>query len=252
MNQLHVGFNKEVLPVGGCLFIGDDISEAPHKFRPKVSDPAKHSFNPIKDISEAQAQEFAEVIYTVYGQGENTLTVRNGQIDLAPALYKGKRLDELRGSEEVERLRDDILFNPIVRNCLSSKKKDFVFDAGRVIFARLNRTELGTKASLLIGLSLMSFYKGQLVIPDFGFYGRDAHASLIRENRLVAGVNFLGELSDKLRRSVLLIKDKQAAGATFEDAEVLAKFAGLRLDPDHKNNNYNAFIDRAMGVSGEL
>jgi hypothetical protein len=38
----------------------------------------------------------------VCGQGENTLTVRNGQIDLAPALYKGKRLDEVRGSEEVE------------------------------------------------------------------------------------------------------------------------------------------------------
>jgi hypothetical protein len=163
MNQLHVGFNKKVMPVGGCLFIGDDISEVPHKFRPRVFDPAKHSFNPIKNITEAQAQEFAEVIYTVYGQGENTLTVRNGQIDLAPAVYKGKRLDEVRGSEEVERLRDDILFNPVVRNCLSSKKKDFVFDAGRVVFARLNRKELGTKASLLIGLCLMSFYKGELI-----------------------------------------------------------------------------------------
>jgi hypothetical protein len=68
MNQLHVGFNKKVLPIGGCLFIGDDISAVPHKFRPKVFDPAKHSFNPIKDITEAQPQEFAEVIYTrAYG-----------------------------------------------------------------------------------------------------------------------------------------------------------------------------------------
>jgi hypothetical protein len=117
MNQLNVGFNKKVMPVGGCLFIGDDISEVRHKFRPKVFDPAKHSFNPIKDITEAQAQEFVEVIYSVYGLGENTMTVRNGQIDLAPALYKGKRLDELRGSEEVERLRDDMVgigVNPVI------------------------------------------------------------------------------------------------------------------------------------------
>jgi hypothetical protein len=57
LNKLYVGFNKKVLPVGGCLFIGDDISEVPHKFRPKVFDPAKHSFNPIRDITEAQAQE---------------------------------------------------------------------------------------------------------------------------------------------------------------------------------------------------
>ncbi len=62
----------------------------------------------------------------------------------------------MAGSEEVERLRDDILFNPIVRRCLSSKKKDFVFDPERVMFAQLNRKELGTKASLLIGLSLIA------------------------------------------------------------------------------------------------
>jgi hypothetical protein len=33
----------------------------------------------------------------------------------------------------------------------------------------------------------MSYYKGQLVIPDFGFYGRDIHSRLIREERLIAG-----------------------------------------------------------------
>jgi hypothetical protein len=64
-----------------------------------------------------------------------------------------------------------------------------------------------------------------IVVPDFGFYGREGHVSVIRENRLVAGVNSLGELPPKLRQSVLLIKDKEAAGATVEDAETLAKYA---------------------------
>jgi hypothetical protein len=46
-----------------------------------------------------------------------------------------------------------------------------------------------------IGLLLIAQFKGQLVIPSFGFYGRDAHVNLIEEDRLIAGVNTLGELS---------------------------------------------------------
>lgn len=50
--------------------------------------------------------------------------------------------------------------------------------------------------------------------------------SLIREERLIAGVNFLGELPTKLRQVALLIDDKQASGATMQDAETLAAYAG--------------------------
>ena len=49
----------------------------------------------------------------------------------------------------------------------------------------------------------MSHFKGQLVVPDLGFYGRDSHLSLVREDRLIGGVNFLAELPDGLRRGVL-------------------------------------------------
>jgi hypothetical protein len=64
----------------------------------------------------------------------------------------------------------------------------------------------------------MAHFKGQIVVPDFGFYGREAHISLIRENRLIARVNSLAELPPKLQQSVLLIKDKEAAGATLANA----------------------------------
>jgi len=49
--------------------------------------------------------------------------------------------------------------------------------------------------------------------------------SLIREERLIAGVNFLEELSPKLRQSVLLIKDKVPKGTTVQDAETLAAYS---------------------------
>jgi hypothetical protein len=64
-------------------------------------------------------------------------------------------------------------------------------------------------------------------VLDFGFYGREGHVSLIRENRLIAGLNTLQELAPKLRQNVLLTKDKVASGATVEDAETLARYERL-------------------------
>ena len=53
------------------------------------------------------------------------------------------------------------------------------------------------------------------------------------------------ELPPKLRQHVLLIKDKVPSGTTFEDAEILAGYAGLVRGA----NGYNAFVEQAMGVS---
>jgi hypothetical protein len=88
----------------------------------------------------------------------------------------------------------------------------------------------------------MSHFKGQIVVPDFGFYGRDAHVGLIREERLIAGVNTLGELPPTLRRNILLIKDKTASGATLEDAETLAAYAKLARG----TNGFNEFVQDAI------
>lgn len=80
---------------------------------------------------------------------------------------------------------------------------------------------------MVLGLLLVAYYKGQVVVPDFGFYGRETHTGLIRESRLIAGVNTLQELPPRLRQNVLLIKEKVAAGTTVEDAETLAGYARL-------------------------
>jgi hypothetical protein len=116
--------------------------------------------------------------------------------------------------------------SPILRRVLCNPT-NFSFNPRSTILARIDRAELGDFDALVLGLLLMAHFKGQLVVPDFGFYGRECHVGAIREARLVAGVNFLGELSPKLRQNVLLMQDKVASGTTIEDAETLARYAGL-------------------------
>jgi hypothetical protein len=117
---------------------------------------------------------------------------------------------------------DDLLVSPVLRRVLYNPTNF------SVIQARIDRVELGDFDALVLGLLLMSHAKGQVVVRDFGFYGRDIHSRLIREQRLMAGVNFLDELSKKLRRTVLLINEKIPSGTTVEDAEELACARQLR------------------------
>lgn len=138
---------------------------------------------------------------------------------------------------------DDLLVSPLLRKGLCNPENEFTVNGKSKIFARLNRAEIGEFDALVLGLFLMAHYNQQLVIPDFGFYGRDAHVSLIREGRLVAGVNTLAELPPKLRQAVLLVKEKKAAGATAEDAETLATYmSGFARGQE----GFNAYRDAAI------
>lgn len=94
----------------------------------------------------------------------------------------------------------------------------------------------------MLGLLLMAHYKRQLIVPDLGFYGREAHVSLVREGRLIVGVNHVGELPPKLRQAALLIEDKTGTGTTYEDAETLAQCAGLQRG----TVAYNYYVAGAM------
>lgn len=242
MNRLYVGFNKDVEPPKRGLFIHDEV---PDISRARIFDPAKHSFNPLKGIDYRKARALADVLYTASPQGENTLTVRNGKRALLKALLSAKRLDRIEGDEEVTGMIDDLLQSPVLKSVLC-KPTNFSFSPNSLILAKLNRAELGDFDALILGLFLIEQFKGQVTVPDFGFYGRETHVSLIRENRLVAGVNFLGELAPRLRNSVLLIEEKVASGALYDDAVDLARLAGLRPDFAHDDNPYNSFIDEAM------
>ena len=217
-----------------------------------VFDPLKHSFNPLKNIEYKKAREIADILYTVFPQGENTLTVRNGKRALLKLLMeKPKRLDALPPShdkrddaaDEARSAVADILMSPVLQKALcNTSPPAFSFNPRSIILARINRAELGDLDSLVLGLFLMAQFDGQIVCPDFGFYGRECHTRLIREERLIAGVNVLGELSPKLRQNVLLVRDKVASGTTVDDAETLAEYERLARN----TNGFNDYVGAAI------
>lgn len=62
MNRLYVGLSTEIeVPDGGFLYVDDEIPHIPHWKRPKIFDPLKHGFNPLKDIDYRKAREIADV-----------------------------------------------------------------------------------------------------------------------------------------------------------------------------------------------
>jgi hypothetical protein len=237
MNKLAIGLEGKslhFLPAKqGFLLIDDgpliDIFLERYP-RAKLFDPTVHSFNPLKGIDYRRARDLAAAVYTASPQGENTLTVRNGKRALTKLLLANTtRLDRLEidiadpGEVEARATIDDLLLSPVLTNVLC-KTTNFSFRGGNPpssVVAKIDRAQLGdfdafVLASLLIGQS-----KGQVIVPDFGFYGRDFHTALIRQNRLTAGVNFLQELTLPLQQAVLSMQDKTLCRLTREDAERL-------------------------------
>ena len=242
MNALRVGLLRQLdLPSGRFLLIDDELPDIGDWRRPKIFDPLKHAFNPLKGMTPRKAQELAEIFYTLSPQGENTLTVRNGRRALRDALMEAPRLDKVKGDEEVEGMMGDVLFSPTLKRVLCDG--NFNFDVKTPILARINRVELGERDALILGLLLMLEYPHQLVIPDMGFYGRDIHTRIVREDRLIAGVNFLSELPPRLRDMMLLIPDKEGDGTIVEDAETLAKFENLIKG----TRGYSEFVEETTG-----
>jgi len=240
MNALHLGLNAvpELPKTGGYLLISDEVPDIKDA---RVFDPLKHCFNPFEGMTEKKARRIAEVMYQITPGGEGTLTVRNGIRALPGCIMQAKHIGKLKGSDEVESLRDDILFSPVLRRVFTGKRNFFYKPHSKVV-ARINRAELGDFDAKVLTFMLMEFYDGQLVVPDFGFYGRDVHASLIREQRLICGVTTLDRLPKLLRTEVLLIPEKVGHGCTFEDATVLAQYARMV-----KNTvKYNEAIDEWM------
>lgn len=256
MNALIVGSRKtailEHIPDGDFLLIDDgpiiDQIDQIHR-RARLFDVAKHSFNPLKDISYRKAREFISVIDAAFPEGENTLTNRNARFQLLTALMESPtRLDRLvsdaKDTHDAWQKITTILLSPVLNAVLNgSPRLSFPFTG--TILARLDRAALGDFDCFVLGNLLIAEYPGTIVIPDFGFYAHQAHKALIRQGRLVAGVNFLDE-APQLRNALLLIETKVPSRSTIDDAKTLAAFSGLRPDLSRDDNEYNRFVDAAL------
>jgi hypothetical protein len=238
MNRLLVGtadHTEQLLHTTAPFLLIDDgpIADAflEHFPRAKLFDISKHSFNPLKGMDYKRARDFAQALYTASPEGKDTLTVRNGRRALIRLLLQNPtRLDRIDGDRadpaQAEALAtiEDVLLSPVLKNVLC-KPTNFSFKGS--VVAKLNRAELGDFDAFVLASLLIGQTKGQVIIPDFGFYGCPLHMSFIRQERLTAGVQFLAELPSKLRQSVLTIPEKWGAGCTYDDAAVLASYEGL-------------------------
>jgi hypothetical protein len=240
MNQLIVGTDKSSFQQvsGNFLFMDDgpliDELEIPQRKKVVRFDVKKHHFNPLHKIDYKRARDFVSVIDAVFPEGADTLTRKNANYELLQALLCGepRTLSTLieepdkKDAAKVDAYQkiQTLLLSPVLSAVLS---KPINFSLRGIALARLDRTVLGDFDAFVLGSLLISQFKGQVVVPDFGFYGREHHIGLIRQGRLIAGVDTLSGLPEKLRQALLSIPEKIAATALPEDAEVLAQHRGL-------------------------
>ncbi|MCK1285441.1 hypothetical protein IVB41_16095 [Bradyrhizobium sp. 44] len=238
MNHLQIGLaDKHFEDPNGSLVITD---EPALKRGEKLYDPAKHGLNPLP-MQYREAREFAAAVFP----DKDLMTYRNGRRALTRLVMDAKRLDKLvytrdDDDQEAEGVVDDIVLSPLLAEALRKPIPRWFF-SGATIAVRLNRKEIGDDDAKIAASILISQFKGPVVSEDFGCYARPTHVALIREDRLMAGVYTLAELDPKLRQMCLLM-EKEAVGCTYEDAEVLAKYAGHVP----ATNAFNAFVQQTM------
>lgn len=252
-NHLLIGTadkTERLLQLAGAHFlliddgtIGDAFLEAFPKA--KLFDLTQHHFNPLRGIGYKGARDFAAALYTASPEGEHTLTVRNGKRALARLLLEEpERLDTLPRSTdpgEIEALAtiDDVLLSPTLRQVLCNPT-NFSFK-GRIVL-KLDRAVIGDFDAFVLAALAIQQSQGQIIVPDFGFYGRDFYMSLIRQQRAILGINSLSELSKPLQQAVLLIDHKEGEHCTWEDAQTLASYTSFAPF----TNGYTDYVQHLM------
>jgi len=253
MNHLLIGTadkTARLLALAGPRFLLVDDGPIAEAFlqagRGRLFDIQRHSFNPLRSIDYKRARDIAAALYTASPEGQDTLTVRNGKRALTKILLaQAQRFDKLPsannepGADEALATVDDMLLSPVLRRILCNPT-NFSFKGG--IVARIDRAQIGDFDAFLLASLLIGQFQGQVIVPDFGFYGRDFYSDLVRQNRLIASLNFLSEVSPKLQQMLLSIKEKSGAGCAWEDAKVLASHAGHARD----TTGYNDFVHSLM------
>jgi hypothetical protein len=255
--ELYIGLSRKIdPPPGGFLFIHDALPRIDHR-RPLTFDPRRHSFNPFPDCSYLSAVYFIEVLDALFPRGGSTLTKDMG-LDLILTTLLSSRSPSLRtllpkpnklsspGHLWAYSKLQRIFLSPILSRVFDPSRHQFTFHPHRPILARIDKQDLGDFDAKFIALMLIAYYKGQLVIPDYADYALDSHIRLIQQKRLIAGINHFAELPTRLRAAMMLIPDKTPAGALYDDAALLAKFAHLRPDPTRTDNDYEKYIREAM------
>lgn len=211
-------------------------------------DVGKHSFNPLQGMTYARACSFVELIEAAFPGGDTTLTKQDSSILILDALInKSRRLDRLmpktKETRDAYQKIKRILLSPVLNRVLLGEPNFTVSTFKGIVVARLDRALLGSFDCFLLGNMLISQYQGQIVVPDFGFYACPFHSQLLRQGRLIAGVNYLNEIQDRRLRQQLLMEEKIPCRTSFDDAEEVARY-DCRYPKG--TNGYDGFVATCM------
>jgi hypothetical protein len=204
-------------------------------------DPLQHHFNPLSALNYRAICDVIDVLLTAFPAGQSTLTkegvpeVLFEEFARKPKTLAGMFQDTSEDPSylSAKRMTSRILRSPVLERVftgspqfnLSTSEKKW---SERSVIARIDRKELGDFDALVLGLFFIAQSKGQLLVPEGGFYLRPLHLSLMSDSRLAVGLRTFAEIEDpKLRQELQLIPDKQGAQCTYDDAIVLAQYAGL-------------------------
>ena len=205
-----------------------DALQLPERKAVTVFDPAHHAFNPLKDMTYLRARAFVDLINAAFPEGESTLTRRISSFHILTALLSGAQsLDSLirdtKDTRDAYQKIQTLLLSPVLAKVIT-RPTNLSFKG--TILARLNRAELGDFDCFFLANLLIQQYPGPVVIPDFGFYACPFHVDLIRQDRLVAGINAFDEVP-RFRNELIQFEKKVGSRTTPEDAAILANYRGL-------------------------
>lgn len=252
MNLLYIGRRFYEYPDGASLRIDNEVDDVPEEW---IFDHRVHSLNPIKDAGYDEQCDFIEIMMNLFPKGENTLTKEGvPEVFFEAFEKKPKHIGEmLKGASKdpsyisAQRMIKRVLRSPTLKRVLC-KPTNFSFHPSKKkeckIVARIDRGELRDFDAQALAWFLMAHYKGQIILPDGGFYLREMHSRLFDQERLITKVDFLDQLPGRLRQTALLIEEKIPRGATVEDAEELAKYVVPRLSKS--TDKYSTFIEDAI------
>lgn len=116
-----------------------------------------------------------------------------------------------------------LLLDPVRRNILCQPYSTLTKS---VVIANLDRSKIGDLTSKVLGYILMR-RPGQVYVHDLGFFSSDYLASFLTQDRYTVTLQFLRELTPKLREAVLAIPEKVIFRTSREDAEELMFYFGL-------------------------
>lgn len=249
MNALIVGKNSapilDYVPRGNFLIIDDGPVIDQLSVRARTFDPSKHSLSLLKDISYRSACDFVSVLEAAFPGGSETLTKQNTSMEFLTALLGKPKsfatlIKDTKETKDAYNKLQRLLISPVLGPILTASPR-LNFSLKGTLIARLNRKELGEFDAFFLGNLLISRYPGTVIIPDFGFYAADFHISLIRQNRLIAGLRSFEEVPE-LKTDLVQIGTKVGSQCTPDDAEVLAAYSGYPKGTD----GYSTYVQSCV------